>query len=219
MRILISSGATREMIDDIRFISNISSGKTGAFLADYFLSKNHEVYYLHGVSAHLPKGKSLNVEYVSFAELDEKFRILLREMEFDAVIHAAAVSDYRIENIFINGLKVDQVSKIASNQKVSLELTSNYKIIGKLKEYAHYPFTLFGFKLTSDTMESNEIQSVKKLFNESKPDYVIHNKFHELTTKLHPYKVYGDSGDKVLASGKTKQEMADSILSLMERKK
>ena len=34
MRILVTAGATREPLDEVRFVSNVSSGATGAALAD-----------------------------------------------------------------------------------------------------------------------------------------------------------------------------------------
>ncbi len=48
MRILVTSGGTSEYIDDVRIITNISTGKLGAKIAYAFLRAGHEVIYLHG---------------------------------------------------------------------------------------------------------------------------------------------------------------------------
>ncbi|SVC93802.1 uncharacterized protein METZ01_LOCUS346656, partial [marine metagenome] len=46
-KVLITSGGTREPIDAVRYISNLSSGRTGAAIADHFNDQGWDVYYLH----------------------------------------------------------------------------------------------------------------------------------------------------------------------------
>lgn len=53
-RVLMTSGATRESIDGIRFLSNVSTGQTGAALADSLSARGWQVTYLHGVGAQMP---------------------------------------------------------------------------------------------------------------------------------------------------------------------
>ncbi|MGH7994919.1 MAG: phosphopantothenoylcysteine decarboxylase, partial [Opitutaceae bacterium] len=48
MKILITAGASREAIDAVRFISNVSSGRTGAALADALVALGHRVTMLRG---------------------------------------------------------------------------------------------------------------------------------------------------------------------------
>ena len=72
MKILITSGATREPIDQVRFITNMSTGKTGASLAESFAKKGHDVTYLHGQGSHTPNVGVAAVEYstsVSYTHL------------------------------------------------------------------------------------------------------------------------------------------------------
>jgi len=46
MKILITSGGTREYIDDVRVFTNISSGKLGTINANKFKNDGHEVHYI-----------------------------------------------------------------------------------------------------------------------------------------------------------------------------
>jgi phosphopantothenoylcysteine decarboxylase/phosphopantothenate--cysteine ligase len=53
MKILVTFGGTREYIDAVRFITNLSTGGTGRAIAAYLSRKKHEVFCLcaEGVSA------------------------------------------------------------------------------------------------------------------------------------------------------------------------
>jgi len=48
MRILLTSGPTRQYIDPVRYISNASSGRMGCCLAEAFLDLGHEVVIVSG---------------------------------------------------------------------------------------------------------------------------------------------------------------------------
>ncbi len=58
MNLLITAGATREPIDDVRFISNVSTGATGAALAIAFADAGHQVTLLRGIGAVTAAGAS-----------------------------------------------------------------------------------------------------------------------------------------------------------------
>jgi phosphopantothenoylcysteine decarboxylase/phosphopantothenate--cysteine ligase len=93
MRILLTAGPTREPIDEVRFISNRSSGKMGVSLARAAAERGHQVLLLLGQGTVEPP-PGLPVE--RFETNDDLRRLL--EAHFgacDALIMAAAVSDYR----------------------------------------------------------------------------------------------------------------------------
>src|SRR3989344_7621556 len=94
MRILLTSGATREPIDSVRFISNFSTGKTGAAIASFFELNGASVSFLHGEDSFVPKGLRDTQEFSAFEDLNERLKRRLSSSKYDAVIHAAAVSDY-----------------------------------------------------------------------------------------------------------------------------
>jgi len=95
MNILITAGPTREAIDEVRFISNRSSGRMGMAIAAAAAEAGHEVTLLMGPGPRdeeLP-GKVTNVRFESSADLEG----LLAELfpACDLLIMAAAVADYR----------------------------------------------------------------------------------------------------------------------------
>ena len=92
MHFLITSGGTKEYIDPVRFISNASSGKMGAALADAAIAAGHKVTLISAALAvKMPsKAKTINVETAGemFAAVKQHFK------SCDCLIMAAAVSDY-----------------------------------------------------------------------------------------------------------------------------
>ena len=48
MRIMITAGPTREYLDDVRYLSNASSGRMGYALAAAALKNGHEVILVSG---------------------------------------------------------------------------------------------------------------------------------------------------------------------------
>ncbi|MGB0768255.1 MAG: phosphopantothenoylcysteine decarboxylase [Phycisphaeraceae bacterium] len=95
MRILITAGPTREPIDDVRFISNRSSGQMGFALADAAASAGHDVTLLLGPVL-LPPGVAERVTIHRFQTTADLESLLAEHFpQCDLLIKAAAVADYR----------------------------------------------------------------------------------------------------------------------------
>ncbi len=97
-KILITCGPTWVPIDSVRVLSNISSGKLGQMLARELSKKGAQVTLLEGpVETPLTGAASGKIRVLKFKTFDELFKNLKAELKkpWDAVIHAAAVSDYR----------------------------------------------------------------------------------------------------------------------------
>jgi len=97
MKVVVSSGPTREMLDDVRFISNRSSGLMGVSLAEAFLAAGARVTLVSGPARNMtPPGP---VRLVSVGSAEEMKNTLSREtLNADLLVMAAAVSDFRPEN-------------------------------------------------------------------------------------------------------------------------
>ncbi len=48
MKVVVTSGATREPIDSVRFISNLSSGRTGAAICEALTARGFQVTQVAG---------------------------------------------------------------------------------------------------------------------------------------------------------------------------
>ncbi len=221
MKILITGGGTLERIDDVRSITNFSTGSTAALLADIFCAKGAQVTLLHGKQARIGKGHYERVPFESFKDLDQALQNQLMETKFHAVIHLAAVSDYSLDSIEIGGIqyKSEELKKIDSSDRVSLHLKRNYKILDRLKTYAHDPHLLVvGFKLTSRYSENERREAVLKVLKSGEVDYVVQNDLQEIDSLRHLACLYDQSG-KVILKTNTKEELAEALFDLLESQK
>ncbi len=92
-KILITTGATREAIDPVRFVSNNSSGKMGFAVAQAARQRGAEVTVVAGVTTVEPPR---NVKVIRTVTAEEMHAAVMRELPQATVfIGAAAVADYR----------------------------------------------------------------------------------------------------------------------------
>jgi phosphopantothenoylcysteine decarboxylase/phosphopantothenate--cysteine ligase len=93
MRVLVTAGPTREYLDDVRFLSNASSGKMGFACAAAAAKAGHDVTLVTGpVGLPDPKGVR-TIRVVSAAEMHRA--VMKAYPKVDAAIATAAVGDYR----------------------------------------------------------------------------------------------------------------------------
>src|SRR6476620_11166961 len=101
MRCIVTAGPTYEPLDQVRRLTNHSTGRLGTELANYLTQCGHEVTLLIGQQATWPgERKSARVE--TFTTTDN-LRLCLRALAdegWDAVLHAAAVSDFTFGKTF-----------------------------------------------------------------------------------------------------------------------
>lgn len=168
MNILVTGGGSEEPIDTVRAICNFSTGRTAAFLADYFASEGHTVTAIMAQKATMPKNSNVKIEtYKTFNQLKETLHKDCGSQNFDAIIHAAAVSDYSPDTIEVDGkiFKAGQLSKINSGSSLVIRMKKNPKLVNYLKEWAGKSTKLVAFKLTSNASMNQRITAVKKIFN------------------------------------------------------
>lgn len=115
-RILITAGGTQEPIDPVRFIGNRSSGKQGFAIARAAARRGAKVTL---IGANCPT--LAGVDFIPVSTVTElAVELEARLSEADVLIHAAAVSDYRVANP-----SVDKLKKSNIGERLSLELVEN----------------------------------------------------------------------------------------------
>ena len=91
-KILITAGPTREMLDPVRFLSNLSTGIMGYTLAEVARRKGYRVTLISGPTALRPPSGVTFIPVVSAKDLQKVCR---REFpKSDALIMSAAVCDF-----------------------------------------------------------------------------------------------------------------------------
>ena len=116
--IVVSAGGTQESIDPVRVISNHSSGKMGYAIAQAARDRGARVTLVTAPTA-LPDPGSMEVRHVSTVA-DMREAVLSACVGADAVIMAAAVSDYRPTQVALQKIKKD-----GSGEDLVLHLTKN----------------------------------------------------------------------------------------------
>ena len=101
MRIIITSGPSYEPIDQVRRISNFSTGELGTLLAESFAEAGHSVTCFRGAGSTFA-APLWPVEVVPFTTNDDlasKLQGIYKREEVEMVFHAAALCDFRVIDV------------------------------------------------------------------------------------------------------------------------
>ncbi|MEJ7620498.1 MAG: bifunctional phosphopantothenoylcysteine decarboxylase/phosphopantothenate--cysteine ligase CoaBC [Aquificaceae bacterium] len=149
-RVLITAGATREFIDSVRFISNLSSGLMGFSLARVFRWYGAQVKVIAGFTTVEEPPEVEIVRVLSAKEMYEKVMDL--KDWADIIVMNSAVADYRPLETYEGKLK--------KQERLTLELVKNPDILaelGRLKK----DYVLVGFAL--EERQKLQENALKKL--------------------------------------------------------
>ncbi len=160
-RILITAGPTREYLDPFRFISNPSTGKMGYACARAARRAGWEVTLISGPAAISPPPEVKYIPVISARRMREE--VLKYFPDADAVIMAAAVSDYRPEKVFPGKLK-------KGGERISLSLIKNPDILEELGRLRDRQI-LVGFSAETD----NDIDRARKKLKSKNLDLMVFN--------------------------------------------
>jgi len=146
-RVLVTAGPTQEALDPVRFLSNRSSGRMGFAIAEACRDAGAAVTLVRGPVA-LPDPPGVDAVAVVTAE-EMRRAVLDRHADQDALVLAAAVSDYRA--------KAPQAQKIKRNGRsnLSLELVANPDIAAEVGSAMREAQVLVVFAAESENLLAN----------------------------------------------------------------
>jgi len=163
-KILMTSGGTIEMIDDVRGITNISSGKMGAAIANTAESMGATVTLI--TSNHKDYSKNINTIYVGDAHSMHD-AVLKHINDQDIFISVAAVSDFKPKEKLNGKLKKDTAS-------MSLQLEPTIDILKEVGLSKNKIFKV-GFAAESE----NLIENARKKLKTKNLDLIVANLIQE----------------------------------------
>ena len=200
--VLITAGPTWVAIDQARVISNLATGKTGLILAESFKKRGIKVTLLLGPgSCPEPKPGIIVKRFRYYSELERLLDQELKKNKYRAVVHSAAVADYRPCKI-ISG-------KISSGRKSwKLSLVGTKKLIHGLKKYRPDILTV-GFKFEPSAKKSELIESARALLKKESLGLVVAN-----SNRLGGYQAYILDHRKIRGPFFTKAKMASCLAKL-----
>lgn len=204
--VMITCGPTWVPIDDVRVISNISTGELGQTLALKCKKRGAKVTLVEGPVERRMESNGIVVK--PFKYYTDLMRIIRHELveekkHYDVIFHAAAVSDYTIKNPLKKKIKSDEPN-------ITLNLIPLPKLIRSIRKVS--PKSLIvGFKLESDMTEKIALKSTRGLFTEAYCDLVVAN-----TLKEQNYLGFVVEQDKILSSGTTRSGVVEQLLDIVE---
>jgi phosphopantothenoylcysteine decarboxylase/phosphopantothenate--cysteine ligase len=151
MRILITAGPTREYLDDVRFLSNASSGKMGHALAEAAVAAGHDVVLVSGpVSMTPPDGCEFHAVETTGEMYDACVQLFAG---CDGVIGAAAVCDFRpCERLS------GKLSK--TGRPIVVEFVENPDILAELGRRKQHRWVV-GFALEAQDPRENALRKLR----------------------------------------------------------
>lgn len=182
MRVLVTAGSTQVPIDEVRVVTNIFKGRTGADIATYLagcgwdvqlLTSNPDLPLLQERAPSLPK---LHIsEYRTFDDLAILMEAELchRSRNYDVVIHSAAVSDFLVDSVEGAG---EHHGKIASSvQDLVVRFKPAPKLIDKIRQPWGFTGTLVKFKLEVGLSDEKLIARARESMQFSGANFLIAN--------------------------------------------
>jgi len=146
VKLLVTSGPTREPIDPIRYLTNRSSGKMGYAVADAAAHAGHRVLLISGPTLlDVPSG----VDFIPVETAAEMYDAVAAHLpRMDAAVFAAAVADYTPA-----APAAQKIKKTAD--VLSLELVKTKDILGSAREPLGFTGFLVGFAAETENVEVN----------------------------------------------------------------
>jgi len=203
MKILITAGPTREYLDPVRFISNLSTGKMGYLISEEAIKRGHKVILISGPTYLKPPDGIKVVKITSTEEMKEA--VLKYFPEYDVLIMAAAVSDWKPEKKYRGKLK--------RKKEWNLKLIPNPDILKEVSKIKKENQIVIGFALETENIEKNALKKLK----EKKLDLIIGNTT-EFFGEGKPSKVIFISKDGKVKKYKRikKEKVAEKIVNWIE---
>ena len=160
--VVVTSGPTSETIDPVRVLTNRASGKTGRALARACYVRGADVTLLHD---------GTDVPYASVERVESAAEMTETAVEVvgggaDALVSAAAISDYTIEA---------SDEKIRSGGELTLELEPTPKLLDTVRASAP-DLTMVGFKLETEGDDERLVATAREQLARVGLSFVVANR-------------------------------------------
>ena len=236
-KIVITAVGTSEKIDNVRKITNSSSGKLGMTIANHLLEeKDNLIYYVCSKNSLRPRDERVKIiEIDGTIDLKNKIESLLLNEKIDYFVHSMAVSDYmtnyvttiervkesikntnNIDNAFSN-IEIINGNKISSHEdNLVIVLKPTPKIISLIKDLSPSTY-LVGFKLLDGVSKEELLSVAKKLRDKNKCDLVVANDLSTIRNGEHI--AYIIDKDDEIEESRGKDDIAKKLVRRMKYEK
>ena len=200
-RLLVTAGPTREMLDPVRFLSNVSTGRMGYEMARKAKQMGFRVVLISGPTALKPPR---GVSFVSVLTAREMKKTIFRYWpKTDALVMTAAVCDYT--PVRFSPRKIKRIEQKTIPFKRTVDILEQ---VGKRKGSR----VVVGFALETESVERNALRKLKR----KNLDLIVANWYDKKNNPFGDRKtsmvLMGCNGSKRLLRGMSKASSAGAIL-------
>lgn len=204
MRVLITAGPTREYLDDVRYLSNASSGRMGYALVEACLAAGWEVVLVSGPVEMTPPAGCRLIAVETTAQMRDA--CVEQFPHCDGVIAAAAVCDYKPSRR-VTG----KISKTGG--PITIEMIETDDVLAELGAIKAHRWVV-GFALEAQNPRENALQKLRR----KNCDWIVLN---------HPRVIGGpDNAVEVIDASTTtianwegsKRDVADRLIALLRER-
>ncbi|MDR2755152.1 MAG: phosphopantothenoylcysteine decarboxylase [Planctomycetaceae bacterium] len=205
-RILITSGPTREYLDPVRFLTNGSSGRMGAALAEVILERGELPVIVSGpVTLVYPDGAEIH-RVVTTEEMLECCRRLFPDC--NGIIGAAAPCDFKPE--FFSEQKL---SKSEENNGVVFRFVKTPDILATLGQIKRRDQWIIGFALETENGRDHALTKLKR----KKCDFIILNNPQSIDSETALFQIFNTSGELCADLNCTKKAAVKELFTLIDK--
>jgi phosphopantothenoylcysteine synthetase/decarboxylase len=181
MNCVVTAGPTYEPLDDVRRLTNFSTGRLGTELANFLAARGHQVALLIGETATyagLRRAQHIAI-FSTTADLRKRLHALAAK-RVDAIFHAAAVSDFTFGRMFTPN-EAGKLAEIKSARKIStrpgrllVELAPTPKIIAELRGW--FPRArIVGWKFEAEGTRADALNAARQQITDCATDLCVAN--------------------------------------------
>jgi phosphopantothenoylcysteine decarboxylase/phosphopantothenate--cysteine ligase len=180
MNCIVTAGPSYENLDQVRRLTNISTGRLGIELANFLAGRGHEVTLLVGEQATFGgERRAQRIEtFTSGADLRDRLQALASQ-SVNAVFHAAAVGDFTFGKVWLRSphgqLTEIKAGKISTRHGTLLaELVPTPRVIAGLRDW--FPKArIVGWKYEVDGKRPEVLRAAEKQISECLTDACVGN--------------------------------------------
>ena len=202
MRILITAGPTREYVDDVRFLSNASSGRMGYSIAAAAIKRGHQVVLVTG-PVELVAPTTAEIHRI---ETTDELRAKCLELfpQCDGVIATAAVCDYRPRDRVVG-----KITK--TGQPIVLELVETSDVLAELGGQKEHRWVV-GFALESQDPRTNAMRKLRM----KHCDCIVLNDTAAISSLENHVEILSAEAETIAEFHGPKTEIAAKLIGLVE---
>ena len=180
MNCIVTAGPTYEPLDEVRRLTNFSTGRLGSELVSFLSGRGHHVTLLIGQPATW-RGERNATEVHTFTTTDDLLERLrkLSATDVQDVFHAAAVNDFKFGNVW-QGIPGERMRRVRANkiptrsENLLVELRPTAKVIAELRGF--FPNAiLVGWKFEVDGSQKAAIEKAERQIAENSTNACVAN--------------------------------------------